>query len=90
MRLTDDQIRDQLSVTTGWDLQDPAISKTFNFADFKEAMVFVNKVADAAEDMDHHPDILITYNTVQISVYTHSEGGLTAKDFSLAKKINNL
>jgi len=61
----------------------------FTFENFVEAMVFVNKVADASEELDHHPDIMISYNKVQISVYTHSEGGITKLDFALATAINS-
>jgi 4a-hydroxytetrahydrobiopterin dehydratase len=90
MRLTDDQIQEKLGETTGWERRGDLISRTFNFENFKEAMAFVNKAADIADAMDHHPDILISYNVVQLSVFTHSEGGLTDKDFQLAKKINEI
>jgi len=90
MRLTNDQIQERLGETIGWERREDLISRTFNFKDFKEAMAFVNKAADIAESMDHHPDILISYNVVQLSVFTHSEGGLTNKDFKLAKKINEI
>lgn len=90
MRLTDEQIQAELSRATGWELQDGAISRTFQFPDFTTAMAFVNRVAELAEALNHHPDILITYNTVKLSVFTHSEGGLTEKDFQLARKVNKI
>ncbi len=90
MRLTDEQIQAELVRTTGWVLQNQAISRTFQFVDFKSAMAFVNRVAELAEQLDHHPDILITYNTVRLSIFTHSEGGLTDKDFQLAREVNNI
>lgn len=90
MRLNYEQILDKLGETVGWERRGDGISRVFKFKDFKEAMAFVNKVAEVAEAMDHHPDILISYHTVQISVFTHSEGGLTEKDFALAKKINQI
>ena len=90
MRLTDDQIQEKLGETLGWERRGDLISRMFKFADFKEAMAFVNNVADVAEELDHHPDILISYNAVQLSVFTHSQGGLTAKDFKLAGKVNQL
>lgn len=90
MRLTYEQILDKLGETVGWERRGDLISRVFPFKDFKEAMAFVNRAAEVAEAMDHHPDILISYNTVQISVFTHSEGGLTEKDFALAKKINQV
>ena len=53
-------------------------------------MAFVNRVADAAEDIDHHPDIAISYDRVTMSITTHSAGGLTRRDFRLAGKIDGL
>ncbi len=55
--------------------------------DFKQAMVYVNKVAALAEAADHHPDIAISYDKVEIRITTHSAGGLTSKDFNLAEQI---
>src|SRR6266511_3444930 len=67
------------------------IPRDLKFENFKGAMDFVNRVADEAEAMDHHPDILIHgWNKVRLSVMTHSEGGLTEKDFKLAERINRL
>lgn len=90
MRLTDDQIAEELVNTVGWERRGDLINRTFRFNDFQEAMKFVNQVADLAEKMDHHPDILISYDTVQLSLFTHSEGGLTEKDFQLARGINSI
>ncbi len=90
MRLSDEQIQAELTRVHGWELKDGAISRTFQFADFKTAMAFVNRVAELAETLNHHPDILITYNTVKLSVFTHSEGGLTPKDFQLAREVNKI
>lgn len=66
------------------------IRKEFNFADFTEAIDFVNKVADLAEKSDHHPDIHIYYKKVVLELWTHSVVGLTEKDFSLAEEIDKL
>lgn len=66
------------------------ILKNFTFKDFKEAMNFVNKVADLAEKEGHHPDILISYNKVDITIWTHAIGGLSENDFILAAKIDNI
>ena len=59
-------------------------------ADFRAAVAFVNALADAAEEANHHPDILVRYNTVDLTLSTHSAGGLTEKDFALAARINEL
>jgi len=91
MKLSDVQINERLTVTSGWRREGEEIVRDFKLADFKAAMAFVNKVADEAEAMDHHPDILIHgWNNVRLSVTTHSQGGLTAKDFQLAGRINSL
>ncbi len=91
MTLTDEQINQSLAGADGWRREDDQIVRDFKLANFKAAMDFVNKVADQAEAMDHHPDILIHgWNHVRLSLMTHSEGGLTAKDFQLAGQINHL
>ncbi len=90
MRLNDAQISNELARTPHWRLEEGRITRAFQFANFKQAMEFVNRVAEAAEAMDHHPDMLISYNRVQLSLVTHSAGGLTEKDFELARKINTL
>jgi 4a-hydroxytetrahydrobiopterin dehydratase len=88
MPLKKDEIKGRLAGMTGWKFDDDEIEKKFQFADFKQAMAFVNRVADAAESMDHHPDIEIKYNKVEMSLSTHSEGGVTDKDFALAERID--
>jgi 4a-hydroxytetrahydrobiopterin dehydratase len=91
MKLNEAQINQYLSNTGGWRLEVNALVRDFKFEDFKRAMEFVNRVADEAEALDHHPDILIHgWNNVRLSVTTHSEGGLTEKDFKLAERINGL
>ena len=65
------------------------ITRQFKFKDFKEAIAFVNKVADLAEREGHHPDIKIVYNKVQLDLFTHAVGGLSENDFIMAAKINN-
>lgn len=74
----------------GTDLAYSKISKEFNFKDFKEAMEFVNKVANIANEEGHHPDIYIFYSLVRLTLYTHAAGGLTENDFIIAAKVNAL
>lgn len=74
---------------SGWELENGEITKQYKFKDFLEAMAFVKKVARLAEAADHHPDILIQYNKVTLTLSTHSAGGLTEKDFVLAGKIDS-
>ena len=81
-----------LSNLENWDVvEDKAIVRTFVFQDFKGALKFVNKVGDLAEKYNHHPDIhLVEYKKVKIVLTTHSVGGITEKDITLAKEINKL
>lgn len=65
-----------------------SITKEFKFKDFKEAIAFVNKIAEIAESEGHHPDICVFYNKVKLTLFTHSAKGLTEKDFILAAKID--
>jgi 4a-hydroxytetrahydrobiopterin dehydratase len=69
-----------------WEGRAKAIRRKFEFKGFMGAMGFVNRVARAAERADHHPDIDIRWNKVTLTLSTHSEGGLTAKDFSMARQ----
>ena len=71
----------------GWENNGKEITRTYKFKDFAEALVFVNKVAGLAEAVDHHPDIDIRWNKVKLTLSTHSAGGLTEKDFALARQI---
>ena len=74
----------------GWRQDGGLIQRDFRFPSFREAMAFVNQVADAAEEIDHHPDIAVNYDRVTMSITTHSEGGLTRRDFRLAGKIDGI
>ncbi|MCH7883324.1 4a-hydroxytetrahydrobiopterin dehydratase [Patescibacteria group bacterium] len=85
---SDEEVRHHLEELNQWAIKDDKIHKTFKFSDFKEAMQFVNMVADLAEDEGHHPDIYISYNKVEIILWTHAIKGLTSNDFILAAKID--
>jgi len=75
----------------GWEvLEDKKILKEFKFKDFKEAMSFVNKVADIANQEDHHPDITIHYSKVEILLWTHTISGLSENDLIVAAKIDTI
>lgn len=90
MPLSEDQIKEKLKAFTGWELVGEAIEKTYGFKDFMTTMDFVNKVAIVAEHYNHHPDIYIQYSRVMFGLSTHSEGGVTDADFTLAKEIDQL
>jgi 4a-hydroxytetrahydrobiopterin dehydratase len=73
-----------------WSLGIRAIEREFTFKDFREAMEFVNQVAVLANEQDHHPDIFISYNKVQMTLSTHKIGGLSMSDFIVAGKIDQV
>ena len=79
------------SVPTGWTQSDNALKRTVSRADFAEALALVVEIGKLAEAADHHPDIDIRYRTVHLSLSTHSAGNIvTAKDYALAEKINDI
>ena len=84
---TPSQITDGLAALSDWKLEDGNLVRTFAFTDFREAMSFVNSVAALAERAGHHPDIDIRYNKVRLALSSHDAGGITEKDFGLAKEI---
>jgi 4a-hydroxytetrahydrobiopterin dehydratase len=90
MKLAKTEAQERLKKLTGWTLDGDAIRKQFTFAGFPEAVAFVNRLAPKAEAADHHPDILINYKRVTLTYSTHSEGGLTAKDFDGAAVADKL
>jgi len=79
-----------LAQVQDWELKNGRIEKSYRFRDFKEAMRFVNRVAELAESEGHHPDIYVSWNRVRLSLTTHSIGGLSDNDFILAAKIDRL
>lgn len=91
-KLSAEQVAAELGKVTGWTINpsNGEITHEFKFGNFVEAMSFVNKVAEIAEELGHHPDITINYNRVTLSVITHDAGGLTTTDFTLAAKANAL
>lgn len=84
-RLNDSEIRAEVARLEGWMLEGNAIRKQFTFRGFPEAVAFVSRLVPGAEAADHHPDITINYRRVTLSYSTHSEGGLTHKDFDGAR-----
>ena len=88
-KLSDIEVQRTLGAHAGWTRRGNAITKTFEFPTFPAAIAFVNRVAEAAEGMDHHPDVDIRYTKVTCSLSTHSAGGITSKDFNLAEEIDN-
>jgi 4a-hydroxytetrahydrobiopterin dehydratase len=85
-KLDKDQVREQLTERPGWQISDDglAITRTFEFKNFREAFAFMTQVALAAERSDHHPEWTNVYNRVDMRLTTHDAGGLTERDFALA------
>lgn len=85
-----EEINRKLEELNGWSLRGNSIEKTYEFDNFLESIEFINKIAPLAESQNHHPDIDIRYNKVIITLSTHSENGLTEKDFNLAQGIDKM
>jgi 4a-hydroxytetrahydrobiopterin dehydratase len=90
MKLAETDIERGLQQMPGWTRDGNVIMKRFTFDGFPEAIKFVDRLAAEAEKADHHPDIFINYKRVTLSYSTHSEGGLTAKDFDGAQVADRL
>lgn len=88
-RLSDIAIQRELGNLPGWSRRGDVITKTFQFRNFLAGINFVSAIAKLAENADHHPDIDIRYTKIVITLSTHSAGGITQKDLSLAKEIDN-
>lgn len=85
--LNKDQIEQKLNELEGWSYEDSALRKSFEFEDFREAFSKMTAIAFIAEAQQHHPDWKNSYNTLEISLASHDQGGITDKDFAMAKAI---
>jgi 4a-hydroxytetrahydrobiopterin dehydratase len=88
--LTAKEIKLHLKVVPVWSKRAQTISRTFKFTDFLNSIAFVNRIAKCAQKINHHPDIDIRFNKVTLTLTTHDEGGITEKDFSLAKQCDEV
>ncbi len=89
-RLSDEQIDSRLAELEGWRREGDAITKTFERGDFVGSVEFIKALVEPAEQMNHHPDLNVSWSKITVSLTTHSAGGLTANDFQLAKRIDAL
>jgi 4a-hydroxytetrahydrobiopterin dehydratase len=89
-KLTEPEILEKLPTAKGWERHGDMLVRSWQFPSFRRALEFVNQVAALAEKFDHHPEIVLSYRTVQLELSTHSEGGLTDRDFAVAGEINAL
>jgi 4a-hydroxytetrahydrobiopterin dehydratase len=88
--LNSQDIKDWMKKLPEWELEKKHIERLFEFDEFAQAIDFVNSVADIAEEEEHHPEMDIRYNKVRVQLSTHSQGGLTERDFEVAEKIDTL
>jgi 4a-hydroxytetrahydrobiopterin dehydratase len=88
--LTAKEIKLHLKVVPDWSKRAQTISRTYKFTDFLNSIAFVNRIAKCAQKINHHPDIDIRFNKVTLTLTTHDEGGITEKDFSLAKQCDEV
>ena len=88
--LSEAEVQERLAEFPGWERSGEAIEKSFKRGDFVGSVEFVSRLVEPAEAMNHHPDLEISWDTVTVTLSTHSEGGLTANDFELAAKIDAL
>ena len=86
--LSNDEIARRLEDLEGWGQDGDSLRKQFQFDDFKGSIDFVNRLTAPAEEMNHHPDLTISWNKVGVTITTHAAGGLTANDFELASRID--
>ncbi len=87
-RVNDGTITFRLAGLAGWERKGEALVKAYKFRDFAAAMEFVNRAADLAERANHHPELLIQFRTVTVTLSTHSAGGISDKDFDLAGQLD--
>jgi 4a-hydroxytetrahydrobiopterin dehydratase len=85
-----EEAHDLIEQVPGWELGENKLTRRFKFKNFREAMAFVNRVAELAEDEGHHPDIHISWNRVRLDLTTHAIKGLSENDFIMAAKTNDL
>jgi 4a-hydroxytetrahydrobiopterin dehydratase len=88
--LSEGEIDSQLAALDGWERDGETITKTFERGDFVGSIEFARALVEPAEEMNHHPDLSISWSKVTVSLTTHAAGGLTANDFELAKRIDAL
>jgi 4a-hydroxytetrahydrobiopterin dehydratase len=86
--LSEDDVRSRLAGLDGWERKGDGIERQFEFDDFSGSVDFVNRITPVANEMNHHPDLAISWNKVTVTLTTHSEGGLTDNDFVLAGRID--
>jgi 4a-hydroxytetrahydrobiopterin dehydratase len=88
--LAESELKQQVAELDGWEVRGGALEKSYDRGDFDGSIAFVNRIAKAANKADHHPDITISWDTVTLRWVNHSAGGITEKDFKMARKSDEL
>lgn len=86
-KLSPEQITEKLKTLPGWERKGEAMAKQYTFKTFMDGIRFLNRIAEIAEEMDHHPDVTINYRRITFSLSTHDQGGITEKDIKLGDAI---
>ncbi len=89
-KLTDEEVENSLADLNDWKTENGNLKKHFEFKNFAESLAFINRVGALAEKLDHHPDILFGWGYAEFFITTHDAGGITQRDFELARAIENL
>ena len=88
--LSDEEIKERLKEIPGWQHRGESIVKSFDRGDFVGSIKFIDSLVEPAEEMNHHPDLAVSWSQVEVAISTHAEGGITENDFELAKKVEEL
>jgi 4a-hydroxytetrahydrobiopterin dehydratase len=88
--LTPNEIATRVKDLRGWTLERDKITRLFTFKDFAEAISFLGRITPVADEQNHHPDVLIHWNELTLTLWTHASGGLTERDFRLARAIDEM
>jgi 4a-hydroxytetrahydrobiopterin dehydratase len=89
-KIPEEILTQRLKKIPEWEIRKDRLVRSFEFDEFMEGIDFVNGVAEIADDANHHPDIIIRYNVVKLSLTTHDSGGITSRDFELAARVDTL
>jgi 4a-hydroxytetrahydrobiopterin dehydratase len=90
VKLSDEEVSDRLGGVDGWAVENGQLAKTFAFANYLAGMDFASNIGRTAEELNHHPDILVTWCKVRVAVNTHDVGGISPYDFELARRVDEL
>ncbi|MDC1038622.1 4a-hydroxytetrahydrobiopterin dehydratase [Candidatus Marinimicrobia bacterium] len=89
-RLTDTEIQKKLSALNGWEFKDNAIRKKFTFDAYMDSIAFINRLAEIAEEANHHPDMIVGWCKIDIAFTSHDQGGVTAACLEMAQKAESV